>query len=108
GTSLATGNVDESSVTGGSDFVQPGSEDAFLFLLWIVLVALTYVLTTRSAFARNNRTLGWAALTGALNGLFFLAVLIPKFNQLYEMIGGDTANAPLRTFVGLIFAFFEF
>jgi len=108
GSSLASGNVDETAVTGGTDFVQPGSEDAFLFMLWIIIVMLTYVITSRPAFASKSKHNAWAAITGSLNGLFFLAVLIPKFNQLYDMIGGDTADAPLRTFVGLIIASFEF
>lgn len=108
GSSLATGTVDESSVTGGTDFVQPGSEDAFLFVLWIIIVMVTYVITTQAGFVKGSKHNAWAAITGALNGLFFLAVLIPKFNQLYDMIGSDSADAPLQTFVGLIRQFFTF
>jgi hypothetical protein len=108
GSSLATGTVDESTVTSGTDFVQPGSEDAFLFVLWIIVVMVTYVITTRPGFIKGSKHNAWAAITGALNGLFFLAVLIPKFNQLYDMIGNDSPDAPLQTFVGLISQFITF
>lgn len=107
GSSLATGTVDESQVTTQPDFVQPGSEDAFLFLLWILILFATYIITSRSSFKSSNKNNGWAALVGSLNGLFFLAVLMPKFNALYDAIGGETADAPLKTFVGLITAFIE-
>lgn len=107
GSSLATGTVDESQVSTQPDFVQPGSEDAFLFMLWILILFLTYIITSRAGFKSNAKNNGWAALVGSLNGLFFLAVLMPKFNELYNAIGGETADAPLKTFVGLITAFFQ-
>lgn len=108
GSSLATGNVDESGLTGGADFVAAGGEETFLFLVWIGVLFITYFITSRPGFASSSRKTAWAAIVGALNGFLFLAVMLPKFNQLYVMGGGDFSQAPLRTFVSLITQFLTY
>lgn len=108
GSSLASGEVDESGLGNTPDFVQIGGEDAFLFFLWIVLLFGTYIITSRPGFGKGSKYNSWAAILGALNGMLFLAVLMPKFNQLYETVGGDTSDAPLQTFVGLLTQFITY
>jgi hypothetical protein len=106
GSSLATGTEPSAeSVTGGNDFVAAGGEETFLFLLWIIVLFLTYFITSRPGFAKSSKKTAWAAIVGALNGFLFLAVMLPKFNQLYVMGGGEFSQAPLRTFVALITQF---
>lgn len=105
GSSLASGTVDEASLQGGTDFVAPGAEETFLFLLWIGVLFLTYLITSRPNFAKGSKKSAWAAVIGALNGMLFLAVLLPKFSQLYVMSGGQFSEAPLRTFVALLTQF---
>ncbi len=107
GRSLASGTVD-TTVGGGPEFVQPGGEETFLFLLWIIALFLTYFITSRPEFSKGSKKSGWAAIVGALNGFLFLAVMLPKFNQLYVMGGGEFSQAPLRTFVALISQFIGF
>jgi hypothetical protein len=102
GSSLATGELDENSLGTQPDFVQPGAEDTFLFLLWIVLLFGTYVLTSRPSFAKQSKKGAWAAVVGGLNGLLLLAVLLPKLNTLYAGSGGQIGEAPLQTFARLI------
>jgi hypothetical protein len=108
GASLASGTVDQNNLSTGSDFVQPGGEETFLFLLWIIILFLTYYITSRPGFAKSSKKTAWAAIVGALNGFLFLAVMLPKFNQLYVMGGGQFSQAPLRTFVALITQFFSY
>lgn len=108
GTSLATGTVDETNLTNGNDFVAPGGEETFLFLLWIIVLFTSYFVTSRPGFAKSSRKTAWAAIVGALNGFLFLAVMLPKFNQLYVMGGGEFSQAPLRTFVSLITQFLTY
>ncbi len=105
GSSLATGEVNEGNLTSGNDFVAPGGEETFLFLLWIIALFLTYFITSRPGFAKTSKKTAWAAIVGSLNGFLFLAVMLPKFNQLYVMGGGEFSQAPLRTFVSLITQF---
>lgn len=107
GQSIASGDV-PATAPSGSDFVAPGGEETFLFLLWIIILFLTYFITSRPSFAAKSRKTAWAAIVGALNGFLFLAVMLPKFNQLYVMGGGQFSQAPLRTFVALITQFITY
>ena len=83
GASLASGTVDQNNLSTGSDFVQPGGEETFLFLLWIIILFLTYYITSRPGFAKSSKKTAWAAIVGALNG----------FNQR----GGDFSGRLQRT-----------
>jgi hypothetical protein len=83
-------------------FIPEGSEDGFLFLAWIVVVFLAYLISSRPSIASKSRHNAFAALVGVLNGYLFLAVLLPKFSQLYALSGGAISEAPLQTFVNLI------
>ena len=108
GSSLASGTVDEGSLESTGDFVASGGEESFLFLLWIVVLFLTYFITSRPSFASKSKSSAWSAIVGALNGLLFLAVMLPKFSQLYIMGGGQFSDAPLRTFVALMTQFITY
>ncbi len=105
GSSLASGTVDESQLDSAGDFVAPGAEETFLFLLWIAVLFVTYLITSRPGFAKGSKKTAWAAIVGALNGLLFLAVMLPKFNQIYVSSGGQFSDAPLRTFATLLSSF---
>ena len=108
GASLASGTVDQNNLSTGSDFVQPGGEETFLFLLWIIILFLTYYITSRPGFAKSSKNPAWPAIVWALNVFLFLALMLPKFHQLYVMGGGQFSQAPLRTFVALITQFFSY
>lgn len=92
----------------GGELIVAGQESGFLFLVWIALVFITYILTSRPFIARNSRRGGLAALMGIINGLFFLTVLLPKFNALYDLGVGEVTDAPLRGFVTLLAATLNF
>ena len=92
----------EAAPAAEGDLVAAGTESGFLFLVWIVLVIFAYLVSSRPFFTKDRRHNGWAALVGVLNGYFFLAVLLPLLNALYDAGGGQISEAPLRGFVGLI------
>lgn len=109
GTGVVTGNIDENNLGSSPDFVQTGAEDTFLFLLWVLILFATYVITSRPNFAKGSKKGGWAAVVGGLNGLLLLAVLLPKLNTLYVNSQAGQANeAPLATFARLVTQFITF
>ncbi len=109
GTGLATGNIDEANLNTTGDFVATDAQDTFLFLLWVLILFATYVLTSRPGFAKGSKKGGWAAVVGGLNGLLLLAVLMPKLSTLYtSSVAGQTGEAPLATFARLVTQFITF
>lgn len=107
GASVVSGQVDESQLNSGTTFVSDSSQQSFLFLTWILILFATYLFTSRSGFKKGSKG-GWAGIFGALNGLLFLAVMLPAFSQLYIMSGGQFAQAPLQTFISLLTQFFQY
>jgi hypothetical protein len=107
GASLASGEVDESTLQSAGTFVEPGSENAFLFLLWILIVFCAYFITSRPFIAKNSKRGAWAAIVGGLNGMLFLAVLLPKLSGLYGCCGNYN-QSPLQSFFALIYKFFAY
>lgn len=108
GSSIVSGEVNESQIQTQENIVASGGEQSFLFLLWILILFGTYLFTSRSGFNKGSTKSGWSAIFGALNGLLFLAVLLPAFNQIYIMSGGQFSEAPLRTFVSLLGQFITY
>lgn len=84
------------------EFISPAAEEGYLFLLWVVIVFATYLITSRPSVAKNDKHNAFAGLVGVLNGYLFLAVLMPKLSQLYLLGGGQISEAPLESFIKLI------
>jgi hypothetical protein len=108
GASVVSGEVNESQISSSPDFVASGAEQTFLFILWILILFATYLFTSRPSFSKGSKKSAWAAIFGALNGLLYLAVMLPRFNQLYVATGGQFSEAPLRTFVSLLTQFVQY
>lgn|GEM_PF-1093808 len=62
----------------------------YLLSIWLVVVLLTYVLT--SHFVRNSKKDGWAVLYGIGNGLVFATVFAPLLTAL--IFPGSSVQAP--------------
>lgn len=95
------------------------STSAYLFLLWAILVVLAYMISGRKGISKNNKADGWAVIWGALNGLFFASVLLPRLATLLVPTATavatatvpaiDAANeAPLRGFATVLESGFSF
>lgn len=108
GSSVVSGDVNEAQLASTPNFVAAGAEETFLFVLWILILFVTYLFTSRPGFNKGSKKSAWAAIFGAMNGFLFLAVMLPKFNQLYIASGGQFSEAPLRTFISLLTQFFTY
>lgn len=97
---IAGGEAGAAAAPAGGELVMPGTETGFLFLVWIVLVVLAYVFSSRPYFRLKGKHNGWAALVGILNGFFFLAVLLPVLTAAYAL--QSDFEQPLANFVALI------
>ena len=63
----------------------------FLFVLWVLILVLAYVVTSRLFRGKNNQTDGWANLFGMLSGLLYVTVLLPRLIAL--VVPGDATAA---------------
>ena len=105
GGSLASGEVDEGSLSGQPNLINPGGEETFLFIIWVLILFGTYVITSRPGFLKGTKKTAWGAIWGALNGLLLLAVLLPRLTALYVPGPDPEGTQPLRTFWTLLTEF---
>ncbi len=76
-------------------WVTAQSAPGFLFLIWVVILVLTYWFTSARIPSAKSRRDGWAILLGVLNGLFFASVFLPRLLGLaYGLAGGAAVGAP--------------
>lgn len=110
GSGLATGEINnaESELQQQPNAIGQGAEQTFLFILWIIILFVTYIITSRPGFLKGTKKTAWGAIWGALNGLLLLAVLLPRLTALYLNSGGNFGEAPLRTFWTLLTQFFTY
>ena len=80
------------ALSNAKNWVSPENKETFLFLIWVVLLMGVYVLTGIFVKDGKSKRNGSAALLGALNGLFYAVVLLPKLAQVF-LPGGVTATA---------------
>ncbi len=72
------------------------SAPGFLFVLWVIILILAYVLSSKAWLSKNNKMDGWAILFGLGSGLLYATVLLPRLIAL--VVPGDvTAVQPLRS-----------
>ena len=82
------------------NWVSPENAETFLFLIWVVLLMIVYMVTgifIKDGKSKRNAT---AALLGAINGLFYAVVLLPKLAQIFLPGGVTTATAASTGDVG--------
>ncbi len=60
------------------NLVTPENRRGFLFLLWGLVLLLTYIFTGRSAKRNALGNTGWAFLVGIANALVFASILLPR------------------------------
>ncbi|MCX6043876.1 MAG: hypothetical protein NT075_02090 [Chloroflexi bacterium] len=68
----------------------------FLFVLWVIILILAYVLSSKAWLSKNNKADGWAVLFGLGSGLLYVTVLLPRLIAL--VVPGDaTSTEIIRT-----------
>ncbi len=80
------------ALSNAKNWVSPENAETFLFLIWVVLLMATYVLTGIFVKDGKSKRNGSAAILGAANGLFYAVVLLPKLAQVF-LPGGVTTTA---------------
>ncbi len=83
------------------DVVTDANEAGFLFLVWAIIVLITYIALSDRRLDKRSPKGGFGFLFGALNGLVFAAILLPILANLVEISSGAFVEAPLQSLVDL-------
>ena len=81
------------ALSNAKNWVAPENAETFLFLIWVILLMGVYVLTGIFVKDGKSKRNGSAAFFGAVNGLFYAVVLLPKLAQIFLPGGVTTATA---------------
>ena len=98
------------------DIITDANRDSFLFVVWVIVVVITYVLTTptrrqargggplTAGLPADSRMRGWAVLIGMANGLLFASVFLPRLlallaPQVVACCGIPEGAGPLQIFL---------
>lgn len=83
------------------NWIAPENAEAFIFLIWMSLLLVVYLITGVAIKDAKSKRTATAALLGALNGLFYAVVLLPKLALIFLPGGGVTpASAPATASAG--------
>jgi len=84
-----TQNAAIASLNGVTPLVTAENRPGFLFVLWVLILILAYVITSRLFRGKQNKQDGWAFFFGMLSGLLYVTVLLPRLIAL--VVPGDAA-----------------
>lgn len=59
-------------------WVTAETRGGFLFLIWAFLLFLAYLISSTRLLGKKSKSDGWAVILGALNGLLYAAILLPR------------------------------
>lgn len=79
--------------------VTPDNQQTVLFLIWATLLILGYMLTGKWIANQKSKSNFMAGLLGITNGLFYIAILLPRLVALIlpdADLPGDLAEAGIR------------
>lgn len=96
------------AVASAPDIVTSENQGGFLFLVWAVIVLITYIITSSPKVLTKSRHDSWSILLGIANGFVFASLLLPILANLVTTSEGEFAGAPLENLVGLVTQMGEF
>lgn len=82
------------------NIVTDENQAGFLFLIWAVIVVISYIVLSDKRIRSPKGGLGF--LFGAINGVVFAALLLPILGNLVELSDGSLADAPLQSLAILV------
>ena len=83
--------------------VTEATTPGFLFLLWVLLVLLTYIITSQKPIAKHKEHKGLGLLFGLANGFVFASLLLPVLSTLFSSTDlTKVSEAPLENLVMLV------
>lgn len=88
-----TGSSEEAfaALAAAPELVSADSQQAFLYVVWVVIFVLAYLLTGWLVPDKKSEKNGWASVLGILNGFFFAMVFLPSLAALFS--ADETATA---------------
>lgn len=93
------------AVSEAPNVITEENQSGFLFLVWAVIVLLTFIIGSDRRWSKYNKHKALAITLGVLNGIVFAALLLPVLGQLLETAPGIAAEgAPLGAIIALISA----
>jgi len=99
---IASGDLSDGEATSATatdtaqQLVTDTNQNAFLFFIWVIIVIITYMLTSKLISDKNSKSNGWAILLGIANGLFFASVFLPRLVLLFVPTETDPQQAGLQ------------
>lgn len=91
------------AVSEAPNVITEENQAGFLFLVWALIVLITFIVTSDKRFTKGNKHKGWAVLIGMFNGIVFAALLLPVLANLLETAPGlQTPEAPLGALFALV------
>jgi hypothetical protein len=79
------------------------NQDGFLFLVWAVLVLITFIVGSDRRWSKHNKHKILAITLGVANGIVFAALLLPVLARLLETAPGVASqDAPLGALFALV------
>ncbi len=85
-----TQNAAIATLKGVPPLITAENASGFLFVLWVFILILAYVLSSKDWLGKNNKMDGWAVLFGLGSGLLYATVLLPRLIAL--VVPGDTTS----------------
>jgi len=84
------------------------NQAGFLFLVWAVIVFITFLVTSDPNIMKRSRSKGWGITLGVLNGIVFAALLLPYLSRALqttpESQPPDTALGGLLALINRLWA----
>lgn len=100
-----TGSTEDAlkAVSEAPNVITDENQYGFLFLVWSVVVLVTFIVTSNTKIVRRGKHNFVAIVLGVANGLVFAALLLPVLGQVLTTIpAGQTDAAPLNALFVLV------
>ncbi len=100
-----TGSTEDAlqAVSEAPNVITDENQYRFLFLVWAVIVLLTFIFTSNTKIVKRGKHNFAATLLGVANGLIFAALLLPVLSQALTKIPAEQAGAaPLNALYRLV------
>ena len=82
------------AVSEAPNVITDENQNGFLFLVWAVIVLLTFIATSDPKIVRRGKHKFSAVLLGLANGLVFAALLLPVLGQVLTAIPAEQEEKP--------------
>ncbi|HQY90405.1 hypothetical protein [Caldilinea sp.] len=91
------------AVQAAPNVITNDNEAGFLFLVWAVIVLITFIVGSDKRWSKYNKNTGLAIVLGVINGIVFAALLLPVLGRILETTPAVAVeDAPLNALFLLV------